>query len=226
MRSYFSDPGLFYLTPTQIFSGASASLSLPWKAVDFYDKVIFAQRSVATQAWKQSTGIYPLPGLPANDTYDGVESFQGHLLLWKNEILKWSDLNDVTNHIPVAETVAYRDPRQARDPVAAHLGHRAIGVAELHRAVGAVAAREKRDQPVGAHAEMAVAQARRDVGARRAPVGSRGHEEVVAGAVQLGEPDPGGAHEVQVARSAGSTSQGLSGAPSHMIRGSRRNHIR
>jgi hypothetical protein len=128
--------------------------------------------------------------------------------------------------LAVAEALANRHPGEAADPVAAHLGPAAVGVAQLHRAVGAVPAGEQRDEPVGADPPVPVTQAHGEGGVRAAPARHDGHEEVVARPVQLGEPEAGGAHEPQVASTVGSTAQGLSAAPTHVIRGSRRNHIR
>ena len=65
---------------------------------------------------------------------------------------------------PAAKPARGRDPREAADAVAAHLGAPAVGVHERHRAVGAVAPGSDRDQAVGADAAVAVAQ--RDDGGR------------------------------------------------------------
>ena len=74
-----------------------------------------------------------------------------------------------TSRLPSPRPSAVRDPGQAADAVAAHLGQAAVGVEERHGAVGAVGARAERDEPVGADAAVAVAAARRRV-ARTRPV--------------------------------------------------------
>ena len=67
-----------------------------------------------------------------------------------------------------AEPGARRDVREAAHPVAAHLGGAAVGVAQRHRAVGAVGTGEQREQAVGSDAAVAVAER----GGRRASSGS------------------------------------------------------
>ena len=90
-----------------------------------------------------------------------------------------------------AEAGAGRDPGQAADAVAAHLGVAAVGVLQPHRAVDALVsgARADGDEPVGADAEAPVAEARDRLGCERGfvAVEREPHEEVVAGGVQLGQ---------------------------------------
>ncbi len=129
------------------------------------------------------------------------------------------------DHEPVAprEPLAGRDPREAPDAVAAHLGEPAVGVAELHRAVRAVRTREERDQPVRTHAPMAIAESARDRGVGRAgAVESDDDEEVVPGPMELRDVR----HALHLASRAGSSAHGLSTVPNHAMRGSRRNHMR
>ena len=125
--------------------------------------------------------------------------------------------------LAVAEPVARRDPCQAADAVAAHLGASAVGVVEHHRAVGAVVDRAaSRMQAVGADAAVAVAERGDAASSTGRSVAEPWHEEVVAGGVELGEAD--GAHRLQNASRAGNASQGFSAAASQVMRGSRRNH--
>ena len=92
-----------------------------------------------------------------------------------------------------AQALAGRDPRERAHAVAAHLGVAAVGVVEQHLGVGAVGAGLDHDQPVGADAAVAVAERGRlrgvDRGTPACVVQPRPHEEVVAGGVQLGQPD-------------------------------------
>lgn len=87
-----------------IFSGAQAGPANRWTACNFFDKVIFAQSSVPPVYWPKGGQARPVPGLPSSEGWDGVEEFAGHLMLWRGEIIKWSDLNDFTTWIPVNET--------------------------------------------------------------------------------------------------------------------------
>ena len=87
---------------------------------------------------------------------------------------------------------------QAAQTVAADLGQPAVGVGQLHLAVGAVAPPEQADEPVGADPAAPVAE--RGPERRRQPVAPPGaearleidqHEEVVAGGVELREVECG-----------------------------------
>lgn len=87
-----------------LFSGAQAGPPSRWVACNFFDKVIFAQASIAPQYWPGGGLLRPLPGLPDSTAWDGVEEFAGHLVLWKGDQLKWSDINDFSTWIPVSTT--------------------------------------------------------------------------------------------------------------------------
>jgi hypothetical protein len=106
-RSFTS--GVFFLTPTNLFSGATPTTGYPWTATDFFDTILLAQHDNPAQYWTAPLPnvCQPIPGLPSADSqWDGVEAFFGHALLWKDDRLKWSDKDDYTNWIPVAQTAA------------------------------------------------------------------------------------------------------------------------
>lgn len=99
----------------EIYTGAQGGAVNRWSATNFFDKVLFAHASIPPIYWP---GTFPyqspvdgspqglarqIPGLPSVG-YDGVEVVAGHVVFWKGELLKWSDLNDFTNYIPVGET--------------------------------------------------------------------------------------------------------------------------
>jgi hypothetical protein len=135
-RSYLSQSGGVPVTPpqyqatlTQIFSGTVPSAAgYRWKAADFFDKVIFAQHDNYAQYWVGGAGsTFPVPGLPINtsdpfssspNSYpEGVESFFGHLIFWRGDLMTWSDLNDFANYIPVGTTaVSFRANSTGTDP--------------------------------------------------------------------------------------------------------------
>ena len=130
---------------------------------------------------------------------------------------------------PSAEALAGRDPGEAAHAVAAHLGDAAVGVVEQHRGVGAVGAGPDHDQPVGADAAVTVAERgglrRDDAGHAGVLVQPRPDEEVVPGGVQLRQPD--GAHRAPALPGArGGSSTDSRRRPNHVMRGSRRNHMR
>jgi hypothetical protein len=90
-----------------LFSGSRATEGYPWAADNFYDKILFAQHDNRAQYWTPPLPAlaYDLPGLPSDDAaWDGVAAFAGHVLLWKEDRLKWSDRDDFTLYIPVAQT--------------------------------------------------------------------------------------------------------------------------
>lgn len=98
-------PGTYQLTLTQRLTGATATDAYRWHLQDFYDKVILAQRTVAPQYYKGTT-MADLPGLPTGNTYDGVAVFASHIILWKDDVLTWSDVNGFASWIPVATTIS------------------------------------------------------------------------------------------------------------------------
>lgn len=97
-------PSQFLAELEEIYTGAQAGPTNRWSACNFFDKVIFATGSVSPQYWPGGGDARPLPGLPSGIGYDGVEAIAGHIVLWKDETIKWGDLNDFTNFIPVGET--------------------------------------------------------------------------------------------------------------------------
>lgn len=115
-RSFSTSPRGYIATLTQIFSGNTATEI--WRATDFYDKVVFAEKVNVPQYWKiGASSTLPVPGLALNSTdpfssssdgyekFSGVEGFAGHLLFWRDDLLFWSDLNDFGNYIPIGATV-------------------------------------------------------------------------------------------------------------------------
>ncbi len=130
--------------------------------------------------------------------------------------------------LPVTDSLPVHDPREAADAIPAHLRDVAVGVEQLHPAVGAVGAGAHDDEAVGADAAMAVAERdgliRQDPLHARVGIEPRPDEEVVPRGVQLREADR--AHAPQIARSVGRSVHGLSEVPNQVMRGSRRNHMR
>lgn len=89
-----------------LFTGAQSSRGFNWSADNFSDKVILAQHDNPALYWTPPSAVaLPLPGLPIKEaSYDGVAVFQNHVLLWRDDNLLWSDLNDFTLYLPVAQT--------------------------------------------------------------------------------------------------------------------------
>jgi hypothetical protein len=101
--------GVFFLTPTNLFTGSAPTTGYPWTATDFFDTILLAQHDNPAQYWTVPLPnvCQKIPGLPSADSqWDGVEAFFGHALLWKDDRLKWSDKDDYTNWIPVALTAS------------------------------------------------------------------------------------------------------------------------
>lgn len=108
-RGFEATTQTFTVSLEELYSGDDVDPDFPWKATDFYDKVIFAQHDNLPQYWigPSGTATRALPGLPnSEDEWDGVEVFQNHVVLWKDDKLKWSDLDDFTNFIPIGTTIA------------------------------------------------------------------------------------------------------------------------
>ena len=106
-KDFTASPRGYSLALTSLYTHpSSASEGENWSAVDFYNKVVFTQALIPPQYWTTGTTTAVVPGLPTGDTYDGVTAFQNHLLLWKDLSLYWSDLNDFSVWVPVANTIA------------------------------------------------------------------------------------------------------------------------
>lgn len=73
-------------------------------AVGFLDFVVFAQHNAPVVYWNGYGNAKLLPGLVPGERFDGVWTFQGHLLLWSGNRLKWSSQNDLTEWLPVWST--------------------------------------------------------------------------------------------------------------------------
>lgn len=89
-----------------LFTGSVSSRGFNWSADNFSDKVILAQHDNPALYWTPPSAVaLPLPGLPVKEAnYDGVAIFQNHVLLWRDDNLLWSDLDDFTLYLPVAQT--------------------------------------------------------------------------------------------------------------------------
>lgn len=120
-RSYTSGPPPVYTaTLTQIYppsgAGGATTDGYNWRAIDFFDKIVFAQAQNRPQYSVGGAATSDLPGLvlnssnffssssDGNEIFEGVETFFGHVLLWRNDLLIWSDLNDFANYVPVGAT--------------------------------------------------------------------------------------------------------------------------
>lgn len=87
------------------FGSPVARTSRRFVACNFLDKVVVVHPDVAPVTWDAiGSAIFPLPGLPVGSNYRGVNAFQGLLVVWEGETLKWSDANDLTMWIPVGTT--------------------------------------------------------------------------------------------------------------------------
>lgn len=104
---YDSDTQEFRALLDLIYSGTQVSRGYTWVMDNFTDKIICAQHDNRVQYWTPPSPnvAYDLPGLPTDDAkWDGVTGFTGHVLLWRDDRLKWSAKDDFTLYIPVAET--------------------------------------------------------------------------------------------------------------------------
>ncbi len=97
----------------RVYTGAAGGSTSRWVAADDINRVLLVTPSVQPLFWEQGLveipefgKCRPIPGLSDSGGWDGVESFAGHTLLWRGTTLKWSDLGDFANWIPVAITAA------------------------------------------------------------------------------------------------------------------------
>lgn len=97
----------------EVFDGAVASPTSRWVAANWISRVLLATPSVQPIYWEPNLTkvpvwgkCRPIPGLPDQTGYDGVEVFAGHAILWKGSTIKGSDLNDFSNWIPIGITAS------------------------------------------------------------------------------------------------------------------------
>lgn len=93
------------LTEIHDFTSNIAGLRERVVAVDYFDKVIFAHPNSELLFWSEGMSKADIvPGLTSSDTFWGVNVFEGHLIVWSGDRLKWNSQNDYALWIPVGET--------------------------------------------------------------------------------------------------------------------------
>lgn len=125
IKAYDSTTQEFQATLGLLFAGTEITTDYPWAATNFDNKLIVAQHDNVAQYWipPYPNLAHDLPGLPVGDEkWDGVTAFFDHVLLWKEDRLKWSDKEDFTNYIPVAATAVSAVLTTAADFVQPPLG--------------------------------------------------------------------------------------------------------
>jgi hypothetical protein len=106
-RLYNSETQTFEAFLDLLYYGTEASTGYTWSADNFYDKIVFAHRDNRAQYWTPPLPnvAHDLPGLPTSDAaWDGVAGFAGHVLLWRDDRLKWSAKDDFSLYLPVSAT--------------------------------------------------------------------------------------------------------------------------
>lgn len=96
-----------------IFSGAQTGPTARWAAANWINRVLLVSQSVQPIYYEPGLTevpvwgkCRPVPGLPDQTGYDGIEVFAGHVLLWRGETIKGSDLNDFAQWIPAAASAS------------------------------------------------------------------------------------------------------------------------
>ena len=112
-RSYDGTTDTFSADLVELFDGTISDSAYPWTAQNFFNRIVFAQHDNKVQFWSPSWSpdlgapTRNLPGLTTDDEkWDGVEAFFSHLILWKGDRIKWSDINDLSNWIPISQTAS------------------------------------------------------------------------------------------------------------------------
>jgi len=76
-------------------------------ACNYLNQVVFAHPDAPLLSWPGYGTAAPVPGLPLDeDQFDGINAFQGFLVAWRGNRLKWNSQNDYTEWIPVGETAS------------------------------------------------------------------------------------------------------------------------
>jgi len=93
------------LTINPIYSSGAATVTKRWHAVNFFNRIIFINPNNDIVYYSGATPMNILAGLPLDELrWDGGVSFYNHVVLWRGNTLRWSDLNDPQNWIPVGAT--------------------------------------------------------------------------------------------------------------------------
>lgn len=91
----------------EIHRGASTTRAARWSASDWYDRVLFAAPGQSPIFWAPGmVEARSIPGLPSSEGYDGVSVFNGRVVVWQDDLIKWSARNDFANWVPVPVTAA------------------------------------------------------------------------------------------------------------------------
>src|SRR5262245_50991142 len=88
----------------EVLSGVQAGPANRWVFANFFSVVVAAQGSISPVYWPGGGLAKPIPGLPTNERWYGGDELAGHLLLWRDEVIKHSDVNDFSTWIPVSQT--------------------------------------------------------------------------------------------------------------------------
>jgi hypothetical protein len=94
-----------YLELEQIFSGGSATLEQRWHFANFFNRIFFCNSNDDIRVYDGTLPTFIAPGLPTTELrWDGCTVFANHVMVWKGNVIRWSDINDGTLWIPVGET--------------------------------------------------------------------------------------------------------------------------
>lgn len=107
-----------------IYVGANTTRTSRWYAADYIDRVLLTAPGVPPLFWPAAGDARPMPGLSTSDGWDGVEVFAGHVVLWKDDLVKWSAQNDFANWVPVGITASTARGVLSEDVVAESVGSR------------------------------------------------------------------------------------------------------
>jgi hypothetical protein len=94
-----------YLQLEQIYSGGNASITERWHFANFFNRIFFCNPNNDIGIYDGTLPTRIAPGLPMDELrWDGVTVFANHVMVWRGNVIRWSDINDGTIWIPVGET--------------------------------------------------------------------------------------------------------------------------
>ena len=123
----------------EIYSGAETNKESRWTAADWFDRILFVAPGAKPLFW--SPGMErarEIPGLVSTQGYSGLEVFNGHLLIFYEDKIKWSAKNDYSLWIPISETPSVGSGLLKNDITAGELSS-TIGPVDLTDVTGSFA---------------------------------------------------------------------------------------
>mgnify|MGYP003116229898 CR=1 FL=1 len=129
-------PLQFSANINEIYNGAETGKESRWVAADWFDRILFVAPGAKPLFWSPGMDFArEIPGLVATQGYDGLEVFNGHLLIHYEDVIKWSAKNDYSLWIPINQSPSVASGTLLKDIVAEEISGE-IGPVDLSNMSG------------------------------------------------------------------------------------------